>query len=124
MITPPSPPLHVSAASGCPTYPLAIDRASFEKEYCASVSERAGSGVALLRGVMGADELLDLRSLFDRIPYPNRYLCGHSDDTFWTPSECLFDAGMLLRRFPTPEVSDIVEQTDRLACARPRGKTS
>jgi hypothetical protein len=98
-IAPPSPPSQ-AANDNCPTYPLGIERASFEKEYCVGISERPGSGVALLRGIIGSEELLDLRALFDSIPYPNRYLCGHSDDVFWTPDECLFDAEMLLRRFP------------------------
>ena len=101
-VMPPSPPSHVEdeLSSVCPSYPLGIDRASFESEYCAEISDRAGSGVAVVRGAIEADELIVLNSLFDEIPYPNRYLCGHSDDVYWTPSECLHDAEMLLRRLP------------------------
>ena len=90
----------VSEHTNCPLYPLGVDRRAFEAEYCTGISERPGSGIVVLRRVIDDGELADMRALFDAIPYPTRYICGHSDDLYWTPDECQFDAEMLLESFP------------------------
>lgn len=78
-----------------------VNRKDFDEKYCVNISDRKESGVVKIEKALTGEELKRMRDLFDeRIPYPTRYFCGHSDEHVWTPDECTFDSHELNKSFP------------------------